>query len=460
MATRVRDVEWWKRPSQAVVNGLSALAGGGSSPSPTYVRGEVPNQTRTMRGSGSSAGESTLAQRNQRRDERARMRAPTAEEEAATIGAPGSGGFDDPRFGPGGVTGDRNQQVAPYEDPYAEFLQGYLSDLTSSYDSQINAIGGLDPIFRQQAGEAQDNIGGFFNYAKDVANAGKPATQETFDTATGNVDSVYDNLGSQLQGMPQQLTDIASQAAGEDVGGSVAGRVASATAPFMAAGETSRANATANLTQNNAAGQNYLTQLASATGAEAGMHQSAVEGAMQQQLQLVAYRQAELEGAKQRALMEVSSDIAGESSERMAQAALSSALGLDLPGGVDPMDYLRGQQMMQGEAVDPIQQERDLIGLEQARQNLAQDRNPNFNSDLIKQSLSVPASKAFDNIQRNVEANFNPQIDDPKDMTMMLLKELDAYALGGGLDTNFANSRLGGNANDIEAELREAIRRL
>jgi len=445
------DVAWWKRPSQLTVNALDALDPREYNGRPEYTRsGEPPNQATSTRG-----------QRDQRKQQRADLRGEPPNQTRTTQFK----GQEQSLKGQRADSARLQAQADAYGsegaegDPYSEFLQDYLAKLSGSYDSQIDAIGGLGSAFQDQAAEAQGNIGEFFDYAGDVARGGKTPTQETYDTATGNVGSIYDNLGETLQGMPQQLTDIASGAAGSAVGSSVAGRVASATAPFMAAGETSRANANANLTQNNAAGQNYLTQLASSTGAEAGMHQSAVESAMQQQLQLVAYRQAELEGSKQRALMEVSSDVAGDSSERMAQAALASSLGLDLPEGVDPMDYLRGRDMMSGGSVDPIKQERDLLGLEQARLNLSQDINPDLERDRTIGSLTPPASHGFDNILRNVEADFAPGRDDPKDMAMKLLQELDAYALGGGLDTNFTNSSLI-SANEVEEEIRDAIRRI
>lgn len=346
-------------------------------------------------------------------------------------------------------------------NPYDEFMQDYMSQLEGSYDDQIAAIAGLGPLFQQQAAEAQGNITGFFDYAGDVANAGIPVNQQVYDDATGNVDEIYNRLDSSLAGLPSQLTGIASDAAGGGVSGSVAERVATASAPFMAASSTSRANANANLAQSSAAGSNYLNQLASATGAEGAMANSAVEQAMQQQLQLVASRQAELEGAKQRALLEISSDIAGSTSERMANAALSSALGLDLGGDVDPMDFLRGQQLMQGEQVDPIEQARDLIGLEQAQLNLLQDSDPEWDRNQITGGLTAPASRGLRILEGRIPDLFSEGVTRDSDQMMLLLQELDNMVEAGDLETSMDRT-LANTApvEDTAEELRKAIRAL
>lgn len=324
-------------------------------------------------------------------------------------------------------------------DPYSEFLQGYYNDLAGSYDAQIDAIGGLSPIFKQQAQESQGNIGNFFGYAGDVAREGIPVTQETYANAEGNVDNIYDQLGERLRDMPQELTDVASNAAGSAIGSSVAGRVSAATAPFAAAGETARANANANLTQHSAAGQNYLNQLASSTGAEAGMHQSAVESALNQQLQMVAYRQAEIEGAKQRALMEVSSDIAGASSERMANAALSSALGLGTPEGVDPMDFLRAQGMMQGLQSGELDQQSAMM-------NLAQESNPNWQRDQVMSGLSTNLHAPLDQVRRIAESSF-VEGDDPRNLGLSMLKVLD------DMSKSFGEENYRGEGTPLEGAL-------
>lgn len=365
------------------------------------------------------------------------------------------------------VYGQQGPSVAqPQIDPYREFLQSQYDALASSYDAQIDAVGGLAPIYRQQGAESQQNIGNFFGHAGDVANAGIPVTEEIYSDATGNVNQVYDDLGARLEGLPGQLHDIASAAGGSAVDSSVAGRVAAASAPFMAAGETSRANATANLAQHSSAGQNYLNQLASSTGAESAMHQSAIESSLNQQLQLVAARQAELEGAKARGLMEISADIAGASAEQMGNQALAQALGLDhLPGTVDPMQYLRGQSMMQGEQVDPVKQARDLVGLEQAQHNLFESRNPDWERQSITQSMSPPAQQIYSNVLQGVESQFETQAglrDNPRDMAMMMLQELDRMSEEGDIEnSSFVRSGMNNlDPSQIENEIREAIRRL
>lgn len=386
----------------------------------------------------------------------------------------GNGGTNQPmdgwhaRLAMGG-SGGMPQAVA---DPYDEWMQEYINNITEAYDAQIAAIGGLGPLFQQQAAEAQSNIGDFFGYASDVATEGMPVTEEIYDTAQANVDQVYDGLASSLEAMPQEMVNRASDAAGGAIGSSVAGRVAAATAPFAAAGETSRANATANLLQGSSAGQSYLNNLASAAPAEGALHQSAVEQAMQQQLQLVAYKQAELEGAKQRALMDVTADVAGETSERMADAALAQALGLDLPANVDPLDYLRGQGMMPG-GVDSIDRQKDLIQLQQAELNLMQDMNPNFRTEQILGNMSPNTRTAFDNLMREAESSAVGGADgvpDERAVAMEMLSIIDEELAKGredidlerfGIPNSARNSAVGADALDMSLEeLQTAIRTL
>lgn len=343
------------------------------------------------------------------------------------------------RTGGSEAHGATQQAQGPAMSPYEEFLQGYYSDLAGSYDAQIDAIGGLNPLFKQQAQEAQGNIGNFFGYAGDVARQGMPVTRETFDNAQGNVNRIYDDLGDRLQSMPQTLVNVASDAAGSDIGSSVAGRVAAATAPFSAASETARADALANLTQNNAAGQNYLNQLASSTGAEAAMHQSAVEGALNQQLQLVAYRQAELEGAKQRALAEVSADLAGASSERMANAALAQALGLGDTGGADPLDFLRGQSMIQDLEGGALGQQAQALELERAL-------NPDFEFDQATAGMSGTTRETLDMVRRIAETSFE-EGDDPRNIGLHMMQVLDDMA------REFSNENYTGQGTPFEGML-------
>ena len=361
----------------------------------------------------------------------------------------------------------QQEQMGSWEDPFQEFLQQQIQELSGAYDAQIDAIGGLGDVFGQQAAEAQGNIGDFFGHAGDVARAGIPVTQDIYDTASENVGGIYDDLGGRLESMPQRLTDIATDAAGGQVSGSVAGRVAEATAPFAAAGESARAGATSNLAQHSAAGQNYLNQLASATGSEGALHQSNVEQALNQQQQLIAHRQAELEGAKQRALMEVTADVAGASSENMANMALAQALGLDhLPGQVDPMQYLQAQGMMSDLAgdqgpmslEDQISLERDMIGLQRDQTNLEQSLNPQFHRDQVMQNLSMPAQQIMPAI---LEATEGIPVNDETERLDLMLRELDTLAEEGGLDLgSMTQSGLAGGQAGVESELRDAIRRL
>jgi len=103
-------------------------------------------------------------------------------------------------------------------------------------------------------------------------------------------------------------------------------------------------------------------------------------------------------------MMEMAADISGSSSEQMANMALAQALGLDhLPGNVSPMDYLRAQNMMQGNEVDPIKQQRDLIGLQQAEHNLMSSQNPDMLFDQAMSQLDRPSQEAFNTLRMNAE---------------------------------------------------------
>lgn len=364
---------------------------------------------------------------------------------------------------------NQGQQAQQPVDPYSEFLQGYKSDLAGSYDAQIDAIGGLGGLFRDQATEAQGNIGGFFDYAGDVARQGIPVTEDIYNTGIDNVQGVYDDLGERLTSMPQTLTDTAAKAAGDSFSGDIAGRVSAATAPFAAAGETARANAVANLTQHSTAGQNYLNQLAGATGAEGALHQSAVEQSLNQQMQLVAYRQAELEGSKQRAMMQMTADIAGSNAEHMANMALSQALGLDyLPPNVDPSDYVRLKNMMAGDEVDPIKQQKDLLGLQQAEVNLTRSLDPEFDRNQILTKLggeggleshSVDVVKQIEELAMN---RMSQEVGTQRDLTSFMLEELDQMVaqLAGDETGQESGVWWGLSDENTQRELRQAIRAL
>lgn len=327
-------------------------------------------------------------------------------------------------------------------NPFADIMGG----ISESYDEMIAAIGGLGPIYEQQAAESQGRIGGFFDYAKGTAEAGRAPTRETYETASQNVGAIYDELGSRLEAAPQQAVDTASRAGGGANATSVADRVAAATAPFQAAGETGRANALANLTQHSAAGQDYLTQLASATGGEAAMHQSSIEGALNQQLQGIAFKQAELEGAKQRALAEVSADVAGDASERMANAAMAQALGLDIPEGLDPGKFLMNRNRMaefQGKG----------LSQQQAMLNLAQDQDPLFRLNQMKSQLRPTAQSALESIMQGAEADYDPLNDSPEEFGFKLIENLEAAMEDPDAPTWF-------HSPGVVNEVRNAIRAL
>lgn len=234
----------------------------------------------------------------------------------------------------GGGTEDLSAAISQSYDGQIAAYDGMLETLGASGQQLIDGIG-------TAAGATNQQIGQHFGYAADQANAGRPVIAETGQQAQGNVDAIYDDLAASLGGMPEQSVARASEAAGGAIGGSVAGRVAAATAPFEAAGETSRANTKANLTQHSAAGQDYLSQIASSAPSEAAQKQGAVsaqanqavteaEMAMAQQRGEIAMQTAALEGAKQRALIEHSADTAGSTMQRLMQTTqLYNALGAD-----------------------------------------------------------------------------------------------------------------------------------
>jgi hypothetical protein len=219
---------------------------------------------------------------------------------------------------------------------------GSAGNIGAGYDAEINALrrGGsrmagltnqLIGNINASAGAANQQIGGFFNYAKGQAESGRPVIGASYDTARGSVDQTYDQFASQIAGLPQATADAARAAGGAAAGSSVADRVAVAAAPFAAAGESSRAASQANLQTHSTAGQDYLTQLASAAPAEGAQHQAAVTGRANMavtnaQMQLAAQqaeieaRAASIEGAKQRALLEASADTAGSTAGRMMDA--------------------------------------------------------------------------------------------------------------------------------------------
>lgn len=323
--------------------------------------------------------------------------------------------------------GPRNPSAAPRAqqsnglDSLMEMLFGAAGGLDQSaaigqsYDAQIGAYNNMGAELgrltnqlvgniRGSADATNQQIGGFFGYAADQANAGRPAIADTYDTAAGNVDALYDNLASQLAGIPQTAVDQASAAAGSAVGGSVAGRVAAATAPFAAAGETSRANTQANLTQHSAAGQTYLSQLAAAAPSEAALAQSSVSGrannavteaemALAQQRAQIAAQTAALEGAKQRAIAEHTADVAGNTFNRIMQTAqLYNALDGDAGQIRDALGIPAAPQQMQGQSYEDMLD----IGIKEMRLGDMQRKAatpergvPSFQAELANSSPSA-----------------------------------------------------------------------
>jgi hypothetical protein len=246
-----------------------------------------------------------------------------------------------------GGAGGNEEMLAAISDSYGgqiAALEGWgneLAGLTQGLIGNINA----------SADATNQQIGSYYDYAAHQANAGRPVIAETGQAAMGNVDEIYNTLATNLAAIPGSAVDRASSAAGSAVGGSVAGRVAASVAPFQAAGETSRANTQANLTQHSAAGQDYLSQLAAAAPSDAAMRQASVAGrannavteaemALAQQRAQIAAQTAALEGAEQRALIEASADTAGTTFDRIMQTvSLGNALGADMSGMASDLGF-------------------------------------------------------------------------------------------------------------------------
>lgn len=273
-----------------------------------------------------------------------------------------------PHAGPAQRRGTGPAEVDHSEHPHAGPAQGALPPwlaellgegdvdtdaLEQSYDDQLAALGAAGEQFadlteeqkaniRSSADDAVGNIGGFFDYAAHQANQGRPVIAETGANTQGELDAIYDELGQNLSTIPGLAGEQATSAAG-GAGAQVGTRMEAAAAPFRAAGESARASSKGNVAQHSAAGQDYLSQLAAAAPAEGAMGQQTVEqGAAQaltnadmalaeQQMNL-ELETARLEGAKQRALLEATSDTAGSTFDRFMQGAqLIDAVGGD-PG--------------------------------------------------------------------------------------------------------------------------------
>lgn len=248
--------------------------------------------------------------------------------------------------------------------------------LASSFDKEIAALrGGGQKIagltdqlignIGSSASAAQGQIGGFFGYAGEQARAGRPVIAESGRVAQENIGANYDELASQIAGLPQSTADAARAAGGQAAGSSVADRVAVAAAPFAAAGEGARAASLSNVATHTTAGQDYLTQLAAAAPSEAAMAQSAVAGRANQavtnaQMQLAAQqaeieaRAASIEGSKQRALLEATADTAGSTAEQMMQA-IGIVSGLQDIGAAPPGEFSQDAAYHVGSTKDSLQ---------------------------------------------------------------------------------------------------------
>lgn len=360
------------------------------------------------------------------------VRAPTQAEENATPGAPGSGGLSgDDRWG--NLQGPDADPMGDLQDMYSQLLEEQIGQVESAYDQQIGAYGDLRGTTRQMGQSSQENIGDFFGHAGDVAQAGIPVTQETYEGASSNVEDIYGNLTSNLESMPQRVTDIAADAGGGAMRETVADRTAAASAPFLAAAESGQASTLGNLEQHSAAGQNYLNQLASAVPAEGAQHQSQVEDAMNQQLNAIAFQQAELEGAKQRAISDITADVAGSTSERMANAALSQSLGLDLDPSVDPMDYLSGQSTLndmmpeQQSGLEALQEQADTV---EAMETISPGYQDQAQQQSTLQGLSPGGQQTFDSLRTLSEQNSEVDAGN-REIGMAMLQNLEALASQG-----------------------------
>lgn len=236
--------------------------------------------------------------------------------------------------------------------------------LGSAYDRQIEAIRGQGPIMEGMAEEAQGNIGGFFGYAAESAEAGREPVQQAYGAAGEGVEQAYGQATEQVRSTPTVYADLAEQAGGAGARSGVAERVSAAAAPFEQALSSGEAAVQGNLAQGQAAGESYLSQLASAAPSEAAMAQSGVEGALQTQLQDIQMQAAQLEGAKQKAMMQASADTSGDAFDRMMdlqrlqmdKEAHEMEMQQGGAGGMDLREQLQTQQLQQ-EMTDPTQQQ-------------------------------------------------------------------------------------------------------
>lgn len=276
---------------------------------------------------------------------------------------------------------DLLSQMLAQQQEQAQQLQQGISD---AYGAQIDAVLGQAPIMEQMAGHAQQQIGGFFDYAAEAAHGAQAPIAAAHETARGGVQEAYGAAQERVAGLPQAAADRAREAGGGTMGGRTAERVAAAAAPFEAALASGEAAGLSNLAQTEAAGTQYLDQLAAAAPQEAAGHQATVQHGLQQQLQEIQMEAARLEGAKQRAMLEASADASGDVFDRMIRLQqlgmqqeshdLAMAQGtmeleqMQATGGVDPMDAMR-QESMARDLYDPRAQD-PRSGFEMALQGM------------------------------------------------------------------------------------------
>lgn len=257
------------------------------------------------------------------RPARRAVRALTPEEEARTLGAPGSGGIPDATH-----RGDPRLPADPAytePDPYG---------INASYDKYLGMIDEMSGVYENLAQSNMSEIAKIFGETAGVAQGGMAPMADTYAQAQGNVGEIYDSLDQRLGGLSGELQGIAEGAAGSATG-DVASMVEASIAPFEAASATAKANTQANLAQHSTAGQDYLSNLASASGEEGKMHASRVQAAADARAAEFDIRRMELEMAREEALREVAMDTAGQAAEREAMAALFGAAGVPLPSGLD-----------------------------------------------------------------------------------------------------------------------------
>lgn len=301
--------------------------------------------------------------RQQRREERSSQYGQNRARGERQPGSPNRGGTL-PNLPAGGAP----DPFAALMDLLGQGPQDMSGEIAAGYDAQRQAILDVIPVMQGAGRDATGAMGDYFGYGAQQAKEGRGAVQGVYQEATGNVDAIYDELARSLNAMPGEITDIATDAAGGAVGGRVAETAAAGTVPYRAAGETSRANASENLTKRSAAGQNYMSQLAAANTAEAGQRQSDVEHGLAMATAQVQARAAEIEGEKQRAMAEYAADASGDMFNRMLDVmqmelaydkhgldrerfGLEREMALSGGGGMDSAEVLR--QLRIGEMTDP-----------------------------------------------------------------------------------------------------------